>query len=426
LRRLLAITLLLLAAAGVWAYIYGVLDPYWKAQRQGSDGAAYHSDFYGRWLGTRLALRDHANPYDRTVTEQIQKGIYGHPLEPSSSVDPHGFAYPAHLTLLLAPLSMLPFDVASPIFSAALFAMALSLMPLFMSSLGQRWSRRSVWVAIIALFASFPLALAVYVQQFTVLVIFVVAAGIRCLNRGRFVSAGALFALSTIKPQLVAPLLLWLALWSVTRWRARYRFLVSFLISTVILVLLAELVVPGWLRKWLGAADLFLHYPNLKIPAAFLLPGFLAQFATAAILLPALVLLWRLRSANAGDARFGFAVAIALCVALLVLPIWPALQYNQLCLIPAVLVIIDRYRIPLAARLRTLSAVALATVAFSSAGAFFVAAAVLVFRIPVQRLGHWIELPLFNFAVAPLMLAIVLIGVLWETVPAEPAQVQDS
>jgi hypothetical protein len=404
--------LILVLGAGAWVYVYGLLDPNWKAQRRGSDGNAYHSDLYERWLGTRLVLRDHVNPYDQSVTQQIQRGIYGHVLESSSTMDPRGFAYPAHVMLLVAPLAVLPFAVAGPIFSIALYAMALSLMPLFMSSLGQNWNTESRWIATFVLFASFPLVLALYVQQFTVFVVFAIAAGIACLNKHHFVSAGILFALSTIKPQFVVLILSWLALWSVTQWRTRRRFLVSFLVSLIVLVVIPEFLVSGWIKKWLGAAHLFLQYPNLKLPAAFLLPGVLAPLATAAALAPALMLLWRLRHADPGEARFGFAVAVALSATLLLVPIWPALQYNHLLLIPAVLVIIDRWLNGASGRQRTLSLVALGTLGFSSVGALLVSIAVLVFRVPVERLS-WAELPLFNFAIVPFMMSTVLVGILW-------------
>lgn len=106
-----------------------------------------------------------------------------------------------------------------------------------------------------------------------------------------------------------------------------------------VLVLTPEFLVSGWVRKWVGAANSYMQYQNHKLPAAWLLPGALAPLATAAALAPALILLWRLRHGEPGEERFGFAVAVALAAALLIAPVWPALQYNHLLLIPAVLVI---------------------------------------------------------------------------------------
>jgi hypothetical protein len=413
-RTALGLALIVVLGAGAWVYVYGLLDPYWKAQRRGSDGNAYHSDLYERWLGTRLVLKNHVNPYDESVTKAIQTGIYGHPLDTSSTVDPHAFAYPAHVILLVAPLAVLPFAVAAPIFCIVLYAMALSLMSLFMSCLGQTWNTESKSIATLVLFASFPLALALYVQQFTVFVVFAIAAGIACLNKHHLVSAGILFALSTIKPQLAVVILAWLALWCVMRWRERYRFFVSFLVSMTLLVLTPEFLVSGWVKKWLGAANLYLQYPNRKLPAAWLLPGALAPLVTAAALIPSLILLWRFRNTEPGEERFGFAVAVALAATLLIVPVWPVLQYNQLLLIPAVLVIIRHW--PNEFWRRSLSMVTLAMLGFSSVGALLVSVTVLLLRVPVERL-RWAELPLLNFALVPFLTSAALVGILWKAIP---------
>lgn len=411
----LVLVLACVFGAGAWFYVYGLLDPAWKAQRRGSDGNAYHSDLYERWVGTRLVLSSRADPYGDSVTREIQRGIYGHPLSASSTLDPRAFAYPAHVMLLVVPFALLPFAVAAPIFSMILYVMALCLMPLFMSCLGQTWKSESKWIASFLLFASFPLVLALYVQQFTIFVIFALAAGLECLKKRHFVSAGILLALGTIKPQLVAPILGWLALWSITRWRTRYPFLASFLASMTVLVIAPEFLLSGWVKKWLTAANAYLLYQNRKLPAAWLLPGTLAGVATAAAIIPALILLWQLRDADPDEERFGFAVAVALAATLLIVPVWPALQYNQLLLIPAVLVIVHHWPDKLRRAQWRLSMLALAMLGFSSVGALIVSLAVLLFRIPVERLG-WAELPLFNFAVVPFLTTAALVALLWSAV----------
>lgn len=413
-RSSLVLILVVVLGAGTWFYIYGLLDPAWKAQKPGADPIAYHSDLYERWLGTRLVLKNHANPYDKSVTEAIQKGAYGHPLG-AIPLDPRGFAYPAHVILLVAPLALLPFSVAAPIFSVILCLMALCLMPLFMSCLGQTWSGASKRMASLVLFASLPLVVALYVQQLTIFVVFATAAGLVCLKKNHPVSAGILFALTTIKPQLVAVILGWLAVWSITRWRARYPVLVSFLASMTALVVAPEFLVSDWIKKWLAAADLYLQHADRKLPATWLLPGTLASVVTVAAMIPAVLLLWRLRDANPREERFGFAVAVALAVTLLVVPVWPAVQYNQLLLIPAVLVIVRQWPERAHKTQWRLSMLALAILGFGSVSALGVSLVVLVFRIPVERLA-WPALPFFNFAVVPFLMIAALVALLWNQV----------
>lgn len=411
---MLVLVSVFVVGAGAWFYVYGLLDPAWKALRPGADPIAYHSDLYERWLGTRLVLKNHMNPYDKSVTEAIQQGAYGHLLG-AVPLDPRGFAYPAYVILLIAPLALLPFSVAASIVSVILCMMALCLMPLFMSCLGHTWSRESKWVASFALFASIPLVVALYVQQLTIFVVFAMAAGLVCLNKDHLASAGILFGLATIKPQLVAIILGWLALWSITRWRTRYRLLVSFLVSMTALVVAPEFLVSDWIRKWLAAADLYLQHADRKLPATWLLPRTLAGVVTAVAMIPAILLLWQLRDADPREERFGFAVAVALTATLLVVPVWPAAQYNQLLLIPAVLVIVRQWPDRAHKTQWRLSTLALAMLGFSSVTAMGVSLIVLVFKIPIER-PDWPALPLFGFAVVPFLILTALVAVLWNQV----------
>jgi len=400
-RRIFLLLLIVLLGWGSWAYIYGVLDPFWKAQRTGSVGSAYHSDFYARWLGTRLTLVHHADPYSEAVTKEIQKGIYGHPLDAASKMDPHAFAYPAYVMVLIAPLAIFPFKIAATVVSVILFLMALSLGPLLMFGLGWNWSPRSRWITIVVLFASFPLVEALYVQQSAILVMFTIAMGLALLVKRRLVVAGILFALSTVSPQLSVLMLAWLFLWSVAQWRRRSRLLISFLATMLLLLLSAELLVRGWLKGWLSSINAYLHYPDMRAPAQWLLPPALARVVTLVALISTFVVLWRLRGSEPGEGKFGFASALALATTLVIVPTWPALQYNQLLLLPAALVLarVCTHEIPVPPRV--LSFITLILFAFSSVGAVFVSVATLIFKVPVAQLGHAAEMPLVNFAVAP-------------------------
>lgn len=411
-RSIFLLLLILLLGWGSWAYVYGVLDPFWKAQRRGSVGNAYHSDFYARWLGTRLTLAHHADPYSEPVTAEIQEGIYGHPLDQASKMDPQAFAYPAYVMVLIAPLTIFPFEIAGTVFSVILFLMALSLGPLLMFGVGQNWSPQSRWIAIVALFASFPFAEALYVQQFAILVMFTIAAGLALLVKRRLVFAGIVFAFSTIKPQLSVLMLAWLLLWSVARWRTRSRLLISFLTTMLLLVLGAELLVPGWLKKWLGAIGAFLRYPDMKTPAEWLLPPALAPVITLGALVSMFIVLWLLRDSDPGEGKFGFASALALTTTLVIIPTWPALQYNQILLVPAALVLIRMCTQQIPAPRRILSFFTLVLFASSSVGALIVSVATLVFKVPVAQLGKAAELPFVNFAVAPFSALIVMTYIL--------------
>jgi hypothetical protein len=409
---MLALITVLLFGLGTWTYLYRILDSNWRARREGSISGAYHSDLFPRWLGTREALRYRADPYSRAVTQDIQRGYYGRPLSAGSRVDPQGFVYPAYVMLLIAPLALLPFSVAEPLFFFILLLLALSIIPLFTRSLNIHWNRQSQSLATAVLFASFPLAEALYVEQFTILVIFCAAAGTAALIKGRLWLAGGLLAVTTIKPQLSFLLLSWFALWAITHWQNRRGLVISFLVTWVSLGLGAELLLPGWVTKWLGAAFAYVRYPEVRTPTAWLLQGPASEIVTMLIVFGATCLLWGWRRAEPSDEKFRFAIAMALSATLVLVPTWPSQHYNQMLLLPATLVVADMWRGRLRPIQRILALLMGAVLAFSSVGAFLISTAMLAFGVSEQRLGHLIELPLFSFAVTALIVPVALLGIL--------------
>jgi hypothetical protein len=226
--------------------------------------------------------------------------------------------------------------------------------------------------------------------------------------------AGVLLSFSTIKPQLSFLLVLWLMLWAVTRWWERRRLLISFLASTSLLILSAEVLLPGWVTKWLNAAGAYLRYPNRHTVAAWLVPEPLGLGVTVAITAAGVLLLWLLRTAEPTEQRFGFAVALALAVPLIIMPTWPFLVYNDTMLVPAALLIAKGWNMGPSPIRRVLSFLSAGVVACGSAFALLIALAVLVLRIPETRLMQWLDLPFFNFALVPLLASMTLIWILWK------------
>src|ERR1700693_4861922 len=102
-----------LCAGSMWFYVQRVLIPYEEA-----DSSAHQrprgnlSDLYPRWLAAHELMLHHSNPYGGDITAEIQRGYYGRELDPAWADDPkdqQGFAYPAYVVFLLAPLIGFPF-----------------------------------------------------------------------------------------------------------------------------------------------------------------------------------------------------------------------------------------------------------------------------------------------------------------------------
>src|SRR5258708_38668377 len=75
------------------------------------------NDFYQRWRGARAFWVEGRDPYSQDVSRQVENDLYGHPYDPDPALDeyPGDFLYPFHAAVLLAPLAVLPFALASAI-----------------------------------------------------------------------------------------------------------------------------------------------------------------------------------------------------------------------------------------------------------------------------------------------------------------------
>ena len=259
---LLSATLLLGLAMAY--YYYGLLLPLRRSQYQLAGVAPGNfSDLYPRWLGAREVLLHHRSPYSPELTRDIQRGFYGHVLDPSNPKDPadqEGFAYPLYVVFLLAPSIMVPFVTVRAVFSVALVLLALATIFWWVRGMRLHLSLNSSLLATIAVMSSYPVLDGIHLQQFTLLVAALMAAAIWALAGNRLVLAGVLLACATIKPQLVFVLVLGLVLWGVADWRARKSFIAGFGLTVLVLIGSAELLLPGWLCLWWQASRSYLAY----------------------------------------------------------------------------------------------------------------------------------------------------------------------
>ena len=335
------VVLALLFAASMWFYVARVLVPY-----QRSDAAAHQrprgnlSDLYPRWVGARELLLHHRNPYSPEVTREIQLGYYGRELDPSRAGDPkdqQAFAYPAYVAFLLAPTVGLPFDGVMIGFECALVLLSLGSVWLWLRAIGWRPKPATTAMLVILTLGSFPAVQGFKLQQLSLLVAALMAGSAALLVGKHFFAAGAALAVATIKPQLVLPLLLCLLLWTANDWADRQRFAWGFGLSLAVLGGGAEIVLPGWFGDFVAATRDYRRYTGGKSLLDTLLSPALGRVAALAALLVLLAVAWRLRRAEVGSRDFSLLLATALAVTLIVIPMFAA--YNQLLLLPALLLV---------------------------------------------------------------------------------------
>jgi hypothetical protein len=332
-----------LIGASVWFYFQQVLIPYDTADaiaRQRPRGNL--SDLYPRWLGARELLLHHRNPYGDDISLEIQKGYYGRVLDPTRPNDPKDqqrFAYPVYVVFLLAPMIRLPFHEAQVFFFRLSIVLTAASVWLWLRALRWRLPPLMVAACIVLTLGSIPAAQGIKLQQLSLLVAALLAGSAECVERGFLFCGGVLLALATIKPQLAWPLLVWLLVWAVSEWRHRRRLVFGFATMMALLLIGAEVVLPGWWQMFGRAMRQYIGYTQSQSVLDMLSPwGLLGKALSGIAVLACGFLLWKLRREAADTVEFGRAIALVMVLTVLVVPMYA--PYNQILLLPAILVLI--------------------------------------------------------------------------------------
>ena len=316
------------------------------------NGYTFGDDFYPVWLASREWLREKRNPYSAEVTRQIQTGLFGRPLDahiPTDSTDQRMFAHPAFTVLLFWPAAELPFAVSRVVLFVLLAAMTLGSVLLWMRALS--WRIRWNWMAVVLLLmlSSYPALEGLYVGQLGLLVAFLLAASLLALRRDRFLLAGFLMAITTIKPQVTILAVFYFLIWALYDWRVRGRFLVGFFSALALLVGASLAAMPHWIQSWIHTVLAYRHYTRpplvtevLTAPLGPRFSGPATLVLTVASILLAITLAWRNRAAAYGS--FAFLSTLALLLAITTITILPGQAvYDHVILLPGIL-LLARYR----------------------------------------------------------------------------------
>jgi len=347
LRRLLLLSGALLVSVATWVWVQAIVVPHQvKESTERSTPRGNLSDLYPRWLGARELLLHHRDPYHADVSREIQIGYYGRPLDPSRPNDPkdqQGFAYPIYVVLMLAPTLTLSFATVQRIFFWLLAVLTAASVPLWMRSLGWRTAGLEIATWIVLTVSCFPSIQGLKLQQLTLLVAALMAGSIYAVVRHRYVIAGILLALATIKPQLVFLLILWLCIWVVGNWRERKRLAWSLVVTILALVIAGEFLLPGWITEFRAAMkDYFRYTGGGNSVLDVLLTQTWGRIASAILVAVLLVLTWRTRRAGQESGVFQWSLCFTLATTLLVIPTFAL--YNQLLLLPGLMMAVRASR----------------------------------------------------------------------------------
>jgi hypothetical protein len=306
------------------------------------------NDFLVHWVGTRSLATEGLNPYSDQVALKIQTMAYGRAAQPGE----HELrvAYPLYSVIVFLPFALIgDFTLARAVWMTVLEVGLLLLTVLSLRLVN--WRVGPVMLALLLIYSLFwyhglrPLING----NAVILVALGLVGGLLALRSGADELAGVLFALTTIKPQVVVLVLGFVVIWAMSRGRMR---IVWWMVGTVVLLSIsAALLIPDWIVQNLREV---IRYPSYNPPgtprAAFMewwpAWGSRLGWALTALMVITLLIEWWV---NRGAEFRGFLWTVCLT---LVVAQWIGIQTdpgNFIVLFPAMVLVFsqlsDRWKI---------------------------------------------------------------------------------
>jgi hypothetical protein len=398
----------------MWLYVECILIPHQKSEAEARDIPRGNlSDLYPRWLGARELLLHGRDPYGEDVTREVQIGYYGRQLDHSRPNDPkdeQGFAYPVYVVFIIAPTVKLSFSIVQPAFTWTLWLLTAVSAPIWVAALRLRASVSTKLTWVLVSLGCFPAVQGIKLQQLSLLIAFFLAGSIYAASRRHFALSGMLLALSTIKPQLVLLLVGALFLWASAKWHVRQRLVWSFLIALGALSSAGEFVLRGWIHEfWAAMASYYRYTGGGKSILDVLLGPAVGRLLSLLVVAIVLFFSWKLRLVDEETPEFSYLISLTLSATLLVIPMFA--PYNQLLLLPALMLSLDRIKDLWNRGMGSRACVLMA--AWSVLWPFLAATALVggLLFFPVQQLQQRWAIPLYtNFAIPIAVWAVLLVS----------------
>lgn len=334
--------------------------------------AKFLTDLFPPWIAACELLLNHRDPYGPDVTREIQLAYFGSELDTSHLSDLSGaqvfslafrFAYPLYVVFLMVPLLWVEFHTAQLIFWWFLFSVTLASVYFWLRFVGLQLRWPALLALLLILLTSVPALQGLRILQLGLVVAALIATATLSAARGHLFIAGAFLALTTIRPQMCILVIAWFALWVSAAWAQRRSLLWGFLITQASLLLISEVLLPGWLLRYPNVLRTYAKYTGAWSLLGMLMPSALRMVIIVAALIVVVPFCWRARQQPANSPSFALCLAFMLTLTVAIVPTVVA-SFNQLLLLPAILLVI-RYWTELRWGART---VRIATVTFAFFG----------------------------------------------------------
>jgi glycosyl transferase family 87 len=398
------LALSLFAAIIASLYAVRILGPWGQYVGQLHDGIKMQmGDLYSPWVGARELLLRRRNPYAPEVSHEIQIAFYGHAInqtyQPGAAVvNEQRFAYPIYAVVLLAPTIYFDFaDVRRGAWWVLGLLTAASVL-LCLDLLRQRLPWETTTALVLFTLSSPQVLQGLRFEQLALVVAFLLIAGCWCVSKHHLIAASALFAFSTIKPQMALLPLCWFAIWVAGDWHNRWRLAAGFIAVTAALFATGELLLPGWFGYFLSGLAAYRKYAPPTSLLRVALGDIFGKIVAGAIVLGLLIFAWRNRKLAADSRQFTTIFAAFLIGSILVLPLLT--PFNQVMLIlPALLLLQGWKTLPRLSRLVFMAIVSWPWIASTT---------LLIFRPRLDSLSQLPLLPSFLVLFFPVFLPLLL------------------
>lgn len=233
-------------------------------------------DLQFTWVGARELFLHGSSPYSRETFQALQTGLTG---PDGSLLDPGaGFAYPLHIVFLMAPIALLPYSLAEPVWLVAnliLLYVAIRLLadvrlarsaPDLKTEPVQRaaFPALVLWAACLGLFQ--PAFETFILGQYTTLALAGAALALYAALMRRDWLCGIALLLCTVRPQNTLFFLVLILLWAGLQ--RRWKIWLSFGGAGLAVLAVSWVLVPGWPLDWWSKTGEYTRIMHPQVPLA--------------------------------------------------------------------------------------------------------------------------------------------------------------
>ena len=343
------LTVLILLSLGMAYYFFGLLLPQVRAGMRLQNRAGGYfcgNDLYPIWLTAGEMLAHRTNPYTPEMEHRIETGLYARPLDRSKPIDAgvnyRGFSYPLYTDILAIPLTFVSFRTVQAVLIAIFPILIIFSVRWWALGMGTSFTRVELAGATLFTLFSVQVLEGLWALQPTILVGVFLGFAVAALRRTQLRTAGVAVGLCSIKPQLIALLVLWLLLWACSDWRQRRRFVFALVLTGVALLVLGEIWLPRWWLEWWHQLPNYRLYDSPALAELIFGKG-IGRLLGLAILALGAIASFRWRRVPADSSQFSLLIAFLFSASVVFISSSIAV-YDQFLLLPAALQVwIHRY-----------------------------------------------------------------------------------